>query len=505
MTDLLPSTGEPTDRPHSESDRLRSTGRQPKPDTGRRDDAGRARHVGADRRSALRARVRRRRRRDPADGRRGARRPQDPARRRRPRRPHRAADDRGTAGPARRLARRTRSRPATDGTLQIEINNIQQAPAHRARPRPGSARQPHHRRGDRSGRLRSDHDGQQRRRAADQGRPPRRRRGRASAHPRRPPRSGRSGGPRSRPPTRSIDCLYAAGAIAADAVLDRRADRARARTSSPCCGRARSRRSSRRVGDEFVLLSHSRARGVGPAAAQQGTAVRARTAARPRHRGRSPSTAGPARARRSWRSPPASSRSSSSTATSAWPCTGRSCPSVGPTSASCPAGSTRSSTRGWRRSTMPSSRSPTAGSSHDARDLVDELTDRGQLSLESVTFLRGRSLQRQFVVIDEAQNLEPTTLRTILTRVGDGTKVDLHRRHEPDRRAVPRRVEQRPQPCSPRRSPASTASGTSRSPPASAATSPASPPNCCNGSRLVRSGSVRDRGRCLRVADAPPV
>ena len=63
------------------------------------------------------------------------------------------------------------------------------------------------------------------------------------------------------------------------------------------------------------------------------------------------------------------------------------------------------------------------GSIQDARDMVDELTNRGQLSLESVTFLRGRSLQQQFVVIDEAQNLEPTTLRTILTRVGDGTKV----------------------------------------------------------------------------------
>ena len=63
------------------------------------------------------------------------------------------------------------------------------------------------------------------------------------------------------------------------------------------------------------------------------------------------------------------------------------------------------------------------GNIKDARDMVDELTNRGQLSLESVTFLRGRSLQHQFVVIDEAQNLEPTTLRTILTRVGDGTKV----------------------------------------------------------------------------------
>ncbi len=62
-------------------------------------------------------------------------------------------------------------------------------------------------------------------------------------------------------------------------------------------------------------------------------------------------------------------------------------------------------------------------SSHDARRLIEELTARGQLSLESVTFLRGRSLHRQIVVIDEAQNLEPTTLRTILTRIGEGTKV----------------------------------------------------------------------------------
>jgi PhoH-like ATPase len=62
-------------------------------------------------------------------------------------------------------------------------------------------------------------------------------------------------------------------------------------------------------------------------------------------------------------------------------------------------------------------------SSNDARRLIDDLTARGQLSLESVTFLRGRSLHRQFVVVDEAQNLEPTTLKTILTRIGEGTKV----------------------------------------------------------------------------------
>ena len=62
-------------------------------------------------------------------------------------------------------------------------------------------------------------------------------------------------------------------------------------------------------------------------------------------------------------------------------------------------------------------------SSRDARTLIDELIVRGTLSLESVTFLRGRSLHRQFTIVDEAQNLEPATLKTILTRIGEGTKV----------------------------------------------------------------------------------
>ena len=62
-------------------------------------------------------------------------------------------------------------------------------------------------------------------------------------------------------------------------------------------------------------------------------------------------------------------------------------------------------------------------SAHDAHRMIDEFVGRNQLSLESVTFLRGRSLHRQIVVVDEAQNLEPTTLKTVLTRVGEGTKV----------------------------------------------------------------------------------
>src|SRR3546814_17493373 len=59
----------------------------------------------------------------------------------------------------------------------------------------------------------------------------------------------------------------------------------------------------------------------------------------------------------------------------------------------------------------------------DARAVMDELTERDKLSLEAVTYLRGRSLKGTYVLVDEAQNLEPTTLKTILTRVGEGTKV----------------------------------------------------------------------------------
>lgn len=59
----------------------------------------------------------------------------------------------------------------------------------------------------------------------------------------------------------------------------------------------------------------------------------------------------------------------------------------------------------------------------DAVTLLDELGAREKLSLEAVTFLRGRSLLGTYVLVDEAQNLEPTTLKTILTRVGEGTKI----------------------------------------------------------------------------------
>ena len=59
----------------------------------------------------------------------------------------------------------------------------------------------------------------------------------------------------------------------------------------------------------------------------------------------------------------------------------------------------------------------------DAVRVVEEMIAQGRMSLEAVTFLRGRSLQNQFVIVDEAQNLEVPTLKTLLTRVAEGTKI----------------------------------------------------------------------------------
>jgi len=54
---------------------------------------------------------------------------------------------------------------------------------------------------------------------------------------------------------------------------------------------------------------------------------------------------------------------------------------------------------------------------------IDRLKQRGILSLEAITYMRGRSISNQFVFIDEAQNLTPHEIKTIVSRAGEGTKV----------------------------------------------------------------------------------
>ncbi|ODN30672.1 PhoH family protein [Fervidobacterium thailandense] len=54
-----------------------------------------------------------------------------------------------------------------------------------------------------------------------------------------------------------------------------------------------------------------------------------------------------------------------------------------------------------------------------------ELMKKDIIELEALTYIRGRTIPKQFIIIDEAQNLTPLEVKTILTRAGDGTKVVL--------------------------------------------------------------------------------
>jgi PhoH-like ATPase len=55
----------------------------------------------------------------------------------------------------------------------------------------------------------------------------------------------------------------------------------------------------------------------------------------------------------------------------------------------------------------------------------EELIERGLLQIEPLTYIRGRTIPKQFLVVDEAQNLTPHEVKTILTRAGEGTKIIL--------------------------------------------------------------------------------
>ncbi len=54
-----------------------------------------------------------------------------------------------------------------------------------------------------------------------------------------------------------------------------------------------------------------------------------------------------------------------------------------------------------------------------------ELLDLGVLAIEPLTYIRGRSIPNQYIIVDEAQNLTPHEVKTIITRAGDGTKIIL--------------------------------------------------------------------------------
>ena len=90
---------------------------------------------------------------------------------------------------------------------------------------------------------------------------------------------------------------------------------------------------------------------------------------------------------------------------------------------------------GFLPGTLEEKLSPWMQPIHDALELLSDLnmghesrrsTDlmrSGHIVVEALSYIRGRSIANQFMVIDEAQNLTPLEVKTIITRVGSGTKI----------------------------------------------------------------------------------
>ncbi|MSR45082.1 MAG: PhoH family protein [Phycisphaerales bacterium] len=75
------------------------------------------------------------------------------------------------------------------------------------------------------------------------------------------------------------------------------------------------------------------------------------------------------------------------------------------------------STRGGHGGSEPDSKT--------TEQRIDQLVATRKLVLEPITYIRGRSIPHQFIIVDEAQNLSPHEVKTIVSRVGDGTKIVL--------------------------------------------------------------------------------
>ncbi len=65
------------------------------------------------------------------------------------------------------------------------------------------------------------------------------------------------------------------------------------------------------------------------------------------------------------------------------------------------------------------------GSDKKASGRAQELINQGMLNIEPLTYIRGRSIPKQYLIVDEAQNLTPHEIKTIVTRAGSGTKIVL--------------------------------------------------------------------------------
>ena len=70
-----------------------------------------------------------------------------------------------------------------------------------------------------------------------------------------------------------------------------------------------------------------------------------------------------------------------------------------------------------------------------AAQRIQEMRESEKLVIAPLAYIRGRSLQRIYFIVDEAQNLTPHEVKTIITRAGEGTKIvftgDIHQIDQP--------------------------------------------------------------------------
>lgn len=81
--------------------------------------------------------------------------------------------------------------------------------------------------------------------------------------------------------------------------------------------------------------------------------------------------------------------------------------------------------KGNRRKFVNNSSDPSAKQKSSDEYYLSLLQEKGLIEIEAITFIRGRSIPNAYIIIDEAQNLSMHELKTIITRVGDGTKIVL--------------------------------------------------------------------------------
>jgi PhoH-like ATPase len=59
----------------------------------------------------------------------------------------------------------------------------------------------------------------------------------------------------------------------------------------------------------------------------------------------------------------------------------------------------------------------------DDKAALELYVEKGTIEIEALTYIRGRSIANAYILIDEAQNLSAHEIKTIITRVGENTKI----------------------------------------------------------------------------------